>query len=443
MRKLLSILFVLISFASVGQTTRVLSGYDPATLRPGVIYRDTLISLPYTAGKYITGYATVGSFPDTARAAISLTNIGTTGASTYNSTTGVFNIPSYASGGGIPAGSNTQIQFNNSSAFGASSTFTYSPSVTASGLIAQGLVVNPSLTQTTRLDTLYGMYVNPSFTTTGATSRYKKLGSYFAAGLVVKSTLDTSQLEYGLQIVPNDTLSHFGISFQQKNTITPQNYFIGVRQNGDFTMSNYANILSGIEFLKYTKSTQQLTLSPIVSGSGNAWTLGNAGGIGNALFLGVTPTASNYTLINAGITILNSPTGDLYFRNNNVDKMHLFTNGNLAVGTTTDDGSKLHVPGSVAFGYVAISSVYTVLASDYTVECTSGTFTTTLPTAVGCTGREYWITNTGSGIITIGTTTSQTFINVTGNPTTLSVPQFTNYKLVSNNVNWLAYKMTN
>jgi hypothetical protein len=100
MKKLLSILFSLISFASFGQTVRAIQGYNPTTMQPGVIYRDTTIALPYTPGKYITGYATVGSQPDSVRAAISLTTIGSTGASTYNSATGVFNIPSYAGGGG-------------------------------------------------------------------------------------------------------------------------------------------------------------------------------------------------------------------------------------------------------------------------------------------------------------------------------------------------------
>jgi hypothetical protein len=90
MRKLLSILFALISFTSFGQTTRVLAGYDAATLRPGTIYRDTLISLPYTAGKYITGYGTVGSLPDTTRGYFS----GTTNRIAYNITTGVFDIGS-------------------------------------------------------------------------------------------------------------------------------------------------------------------------------------------------------------------------------------------------------------------------------------------------------------------------------------------------------------
>jgi hypothetical protein len=57
-----------------------------------------------------------------ARAAISLTTTGTSGASTYNSSTGVLNVPQYSGGGsGSPGGSNTQLQYNNSGAFGGTS----------------------------------------------------------------------------------------------------------------------------------------------------------------------------------------------------------------------------------------------------------------------------------------------------------------------------------
>jgi hypothetical protein len=89
------------------------------------------ITHPYTTLKYYTGYGTFGSFTDSARAALSagtgltynsttgvftnsitqytdalaraglsLTTMGTSGAATYNSSTGVFNIPQYSGGGG-------------------------------------------------------------------------------------------------------------------------------------------------------------------------------------------------------------------------------------------------------------------------------------------------------------------------------------------------------
>lgn len=55
---------------------------------------------------------------------ITLTTTGSSGAATFSG--GTLNIPNYAGGGGgTPAGSDTQIQFNNTGAFGANSNFVY------------------------------------------------------------------------------------------------------------------------------------------------------------------------------------------------------------------------------------------------------------------------------------------------------------------------------
>ena len=53
-------------------------------------------------------------------------------------------VPTWAAAGGTPAGSNTQVQYNNSGAFGASSSFTYASStLTAPNVVASnGLIVN-------------------------------------------------------------------------------------------------------------------------------------------------------------------------------------------------------------------------------------------------------------------------------------------------------------
>jgi hypothetical protein len=59
--------------------------------------------------------------------ALTLTTTGTSGASTLIGTT--LNIPNYTSGGGTPGGSNTQVQFNNSGAFGGSAAMTFASGV--------------------------------------------------------------------------------------------------------------------------------------------------------------------------------------------------------------------------------------------------------------------------------------------------------------------------
>lgn len=89
------------------------------------------------------------------------------------------------------------------------------------------------------------------------------------------------------------------------------------------------------------------------------------------------------------------------------------------------------------WGYIAKTATYTATNADYTIECTANTFTTTLPTAVGIEGRQYVITNSGAGVITLATTSSQTFVNVTATPTTLTLNQFNTVIVQSNGANWL------
>lgn len=70
-------------------------------------------------------------------------------------------------------------------------------------------------------------------------------------------------------------------------------------------------------------------------------------------------------------------------------------------------------------------------ATDYIYLCT-GTFTITMPTAVGNSNR-YTIKNVGSGTITIDTTSSQT---IDGSLTATLPVQYTSLDLVSDNSNW-------
>lgn len=117
-----------------------------------------------------------------ARAAISLTTTGTSGASTYNNTTGVLNVPNYATGGS-PAGSTTEIQFNNAGAFGASSTFAYAAAPTISGGIGKAFIVNPTVTATANNNTLSGLHLTPTISI-GAFTGVKNYGINLTAATV-------------------------------------------------------------------------------------------------------------------------------------------------------------------------------------------------------------------------------------------------------------------
>lgn len=86
------------------------------------------------------------------------------------------------------------------------------------------------------------------------------------------------------------------------------------------------------------------------------------------------------------------------------------------------------------WGYIAKTGTYTATTTDYTIDCTSGTFTVTLPTAVGISGRVYIVKNTGTGTITVGTTSSQT---IDGSTTKTLSTQYSGYQVQSNGANWI------
>lgn len=90
--------------------------------------------------------------------------------------------------------------------------------------------------------------------------------------------------------------------------------------------------------------------------------------------------------------------------------------------------------GSIVLPYATASSTYAIRTQDYLVNFTSGTFTATLPTAVGCTGKEYRLKNSGTGVITIATTSSQT---IDGATTYSLGSQWKYVSVVSTGANWI------
>jgi len=77
---------------------------------------------------------------------------------------------------------------------------------------------------------------------------------------------------------------------------------------------------------------------------------------------------------------------------------------------------------------------YTVDNLDCVINCTSGTFTVTLPTAVGIEGQYFIVKNSGTGVITIDGYNSET---IDGQATKVMAVQYESYYLVSNNANWI------
>jgi hypothetical protein len=110
-------------------------------------------------------------------------------------------------------------------------------------------------------------------------------------------------------------------------------------------------------------------------------------------------------------------------------------NGRVGIGSLTGDNpnSTLDLKGSLALPYVEKTSTYTISATDYTVNCTSGTFTVNLPTAVGIDGRTYVVKNSGAGTITLDGDGTETIDGLT----TQSITTGLVMKVQSTGSNWI------
>jgi hypothetical protein len=78
---------------------------------------------------------------------------------------------------------------------------------------------------------------------------------------------------------------------------------------------------------------------------------------------------------------------------------------------------------------------YTITATDSIIDCTSGTFTVTLPTAASITGRQYIIKNSGTGVITVAAASSRR--RLMGATTYSLGSQYKYVVVVSNGANWI------
>lgn len=99
-------------------------------------------------------------------------------------------------------------------------------------------------------------------------------------------------------------------------------------------------------------------------------------------------------------------------------------NGNVIDG----GGVALLVP-----QYVEKTSTYGMSATDGTVNCTSGTFTVTLPSASGLQGRIRNVKNSGSGSITVATSGGQTI----DGQATMIINSGSNLQVQSTGSNWI------
>lgn len=117
---------------------------------------------------------------------------------------------------------------------------------------------------------------------------------------------------------------------------------------------------------------------------------------------------------------------------------------NIIVGPTTYPFTLTGISNDSTFslksfspGYTSTTVNYTVTNKDYTVNA-KGTLTITLPDATTLPqGTIYNIVSSQSGTVTINTSASQTFDNITGTPTTLSMTTLGTYTIQNAGGSWL------
>lgn len=129
-------------------------------------------------------------------------------------------------------------------------------------------------------------------------------------------------------------------------------------------------------------------------------------------FTSTKPSLPNYQILIGYVIRGNHPsTGSVFVKVDNQTK--------VSVGTQ--------------YVYSAKTADYTITSTDDIIDCTTGSFTVTLPTAVGISGRAYTIRNSGAGTITLATTSSQTIDGSA--PSTLSASS--KITVASTGTNWI------
>jgi hypothetical protein len=180
--------------------------------------------------------------------------------------------------------------------------------------------------------------------------------------------------------------------------------------------------------------TNKTITSPTLSG-----TLIGSGTIGGSTVINTAGSITGFNIVATGL--LRSAAGSV-IEHNGRNKFAATSDGfeTLTSSAGTANTANLSV-GSLRTGYVAKTANYTATAFDETISCSTNAFTITLPTAVGCAGQKYNITNsTAANTIGISTTSSQTFANVVATPTSINLVGLGAVIVVSDGANWLQLK---
>jgi hypothetical protein len=256
---------------------------------------------------------------------------------------------------------------------------------------------------------------------------------------------------------PTNVANGTDITPTQRMSITPS----GVTATGTLTAATI--VKSGGTSSQYLMADGSTSLGAGASISGttnyvpkftSSSAIGNSQIIDNGTNLSLRTTASTYPVninlgANSGIGFFEDGTrATIIGTNQNINStaplqfqatQFLFTNGKITLNTASDNGvDHLQVNGSISGigfkqNYVTKTGAYTATNADYVIDCTSGTFTVTLPASSGRTGRILIIKNSGAGVITVDGNASET---IDGAATYSLAVQYATVQIMSDGTNW-------
>ena len=387
----------------------------------GTVYTDASVRALISATGNISYNSTTGvistsltQYTDAlARASVSLTTTGTSGASTYNSTTGVFNIPNYGSAlsGYLPLTGGTL-----TGALGGTS---------ASFSINQNADTIVSVSNTTAGTTSQAYFQATSDTTAGYTSFGKASSSITAykiltasSGYIYNSKGDISILNDAStgtikMAAGGSSTAHLTITSAGNVGIgvTSVGYPLQVNKTGadsgiyGYNIAQFGDATTNAQGLRIATSTGTSGLTNLIAATNNdasqfafwTWT-GSAWGermrITSAGNVGINGTPTDYGSGSKTLSIVHTGTSgnpffDLYYNGDrkgylaaaaadfyiatpNPDigiifetagnaRMKVHGYGNVSIGTTTDNGYKLYVSGTIyATGNITANSDLTL-----------------------------------------------------------------------------------
>ena len=176
-------------------------------------------------------------------------------------------------------------------------------------------------------------------------------------------------------------------------------------------------------------------------GAGTGITV-NANDVALTIPVAVTSGGTGQTTYTNGQLLIGNTTGNTLTKTTLTGTTNQITVTNGTGSITLSTPQDIATTSSPTFSGLILSVVtktgtYSILASDYVILCNTapGSFSVTLPTAVGRTGQMYHIKKINSSInnVTIATTSSQT---IDGDTSVVITTQYESYMVISDGANW-------